>query len=194
MPLHESEAIILRSYPLAEADRLVSFLSRTIGRVRGVAAGARRLLRQWIYRQESKALNKLLRPHARGAVSPKDQGDIFGRHEVCLNFSNVWSDGRPGSQLIPHVRLRDFEAPMCRSTYLTGHSEEIAEFYDIGREIDTYSSDQELVDKTRFYLNNPGAADKLRDAGYRRAIRDHTWVQRFRQLFDEILPTEARRQ
>ena len=42
MPLHESEAIILRSYPLAEADRLVSFLSRSMGRVRGVAAGARR--------------------------------------------------------------------------------------------------------------------------------------------------------
>jgi DNA repair protein RecO (recombination protein O) len=42
MPLYESEAIILRSYPLAEADRLISFLSRSMGRVRGVAAGARR--------------------------------------------------------------------------------------------------------------------------------------------------------
>src|SRR6202142_2491780 len=42
MPLHESEASVLRSYPLAEADRLVSFLSRTMGRVRGVAGGARR--------------------------------------------------------------------------------------------------------------------------------------------------------
>jgi DNA repair protein RecO (recombination protein O) len=42
MPLHESEAIILRTYPLAEADRLISFLSRNMGRVRGVAAGARR--------------------------------------------------------------------------------------------------------------------------------------------------------
>jgi DNA repair protein RecO (recombination protein O) len=42
MPLHESEAIILQSYPLGEADRLVSFLSRTMGRVRGVAAGSRR--------------------------------------------------------------------------------------------------------------------------------------------------------
>ena len=42
MPLHESEAIILQSYPLGEADRLVSFLSRTMGRMRGVAAGARR--------------------------------------------------------------------------------------------------------------------------------------------------------
>src|SRR5580700_10539509 len=42
MPLRESEAIVLQSYPLGEADRLVSFLSRSIGRVRGVASGARR--------------------------------------------------------------------------------------------------------------------------------------------------------
>jgi len=42
MPVHESEAIILQSYPLGEADRLISFLSRAMGRVRGVAAGARR--------------------------------------------------------------------------------------------------------------------------------------------------------
>lgn len=42
MALHESEAIILQSYSLGEADRLVSFLSRAAGRVRGVAAGARK--------------------------------------------------------------------------------------------------------------------------------------------------------
>ncbi len=42
MPLRDSEAIILRTYPLGEADRLVSFLSRSYGRVRGVAKAARR--------------------------------------------------------------------------------------------------------------------------------------------------------
>jgi DNA repair protein RecO (recombination protein O) len=41
MPLKESEAIVLRSYPLGEGDRLVSFLDRQAGRVRGVARGAR---------------------------------------------------------------------------------------------------------------------------------------------------------
>jgi DNA repair protein RecO (recombination protein O) len=44
MPVYESEAIILQTYPLGEADRLVSFLSRSMGRVRGVAAGARRTM------------------------------------------------------------------------------------------------------------------------------------------------------
>ena len=43
MPARETEAIILKTFPLGEADRLVSFLSRSAGRLRGVAAGARRL-------------------------------------------------------------------------------------------------------------------------------------------------------
>jgi len=43
MPARETEAIILKTFPLGEADRLVSFLGRSTGRVRGVAAGARRL-------------------------------------------------------------------------------------------------------------------------------------------------------
>lgn len=43
MPARETEAIILKTFPLGEADRLVSFLGRTSGRMRGVAGGARRL-------------------------------------------------------------------------------------------------------------------------------------------------------
>jgi DNA repair protein RecO (recombination protein O) len=43
MPARETEAIILKTFPLGEADRLVSFLGRTSGRMRGVAAGARSL-------------------------------------------------------------------------------------------------------------------------------------------------------
>src|SRR5947199_7498004 len=43
MPARETEATILKTFPLGEADRLVSFLGRSSGRVRGVAAGARRI-------------------------------------------------------------------------------------------------------------------------------------------------------
>src|SRR5713226_5411560 len=43
MPARETEAIILKTFPLGEADRLVSFFGRTTGRIRGVASGARRI-------------------------------------------------------------------------------------------------------------------------------------------------------
>jgi DNA repair protein RecO (recombination protein O) len=43
MPARETEAIILKTFPLGEADRLVSFIGRTSGKMRGVAGGARRI-------------------------------------------------------------------------------------------------------------------------------------------------------
>lgn len=160
---------------------------RVIGeniRAAGLATGVTRTVRQVRYRKTTRALDGVLSPHCRGFAPSLPE--VFGRYEVVLNFSNVWADGRPGSHLVPHVRLRDFEAPMCRSCYLTGHTDEIAGFYEIGREIDTYSSHGEFVDKIRYYLANPDAAERLRSAGYDRARRDHTWECRFRQLFRAI--------
>ena len=72
MPVRESEALILRSFPLGEADRLVSFLSRNEGRMRGVASGARRTksrfgstleifsyVRIWFYERETRELVRI---------------------------------------------------------------------------------------------------------------------------------------
>src|SRR5438046_8037524 len=42
MPVHQSEALILRTYKLGEADRIVVFLTKDRGKKRGVAKGARR--------------------------------------------------------------------------------------------------------------------------------------------------------
>lgn len=47
MPLKESEAFVLRSQPLGESDRLVIFLTRSTGKIRGVAKGARRSRRRF---------------------------------------------------------------------------------------------------------------------------------------------------
>ncbi|HLG13608.1 MAG TPA: DNA repair protein RecO [Blastocatellia bacterium] len=43
MPLHTTEAFVLRTYSLAEADKICVFLTRQYGKIRGVAHGARRM-------------------------------------------------------------------------------------------------------------------------------------------------------
>lgn len=149
----------------------------------GIAGGIARTVRQWAYRRKSQQLHNFIAPVLRGYAD--DITETFNAYEVVLNFSNVWADGRTGSALVPHVRMRDFEAPMCRACYLTGHTDEIEAFYEIGTEIDTYASADELVDKTQYYLDHPEAAEALRAAGYKRAMRDHTWGNRFEELFDK---------
>jgi DNA repair protein RecO (recombination protein O) len=72
MPAIESEAIILRGFPMGEGDLLVSFFSRTHGRMRGVAARARRpkstfgssleplsYIRIWFFERETRELVRI---------------------------------------------------------------------------------------------------------------------------------------
>src|SRR5437773_9097822 len=47
MPLKDSEAIVLRTYPLREADLLVTFFTRAEGKVRGVARSAKKSKRRF---------------------------------------------------------------------------------------------------------------------------------------------------
>ena len=72
MPLRESEAIVLRTTKLGEADKIVSLLTRQWGRLRAVAAGARRPksrwgsqlepmthIRAWIFERENRDLLRM---------------------------------------------------------------------------------------------------------------------------------------
>jgi len=167
-------------------QRLSGYLHAVMDNTRrnGPVGGIRRTIRQWHYRTETRRLDSVLAPANRGYA--EGISETFGRYAVVLNFSNVWADGRPGSNLIPHVRLRDFEAPMCRACYLTGYTDELGEFYELGKEVESYRTPEELAEKTRYYLSHPAAAEALREAGYRRAIRDHTWRRRFEELFGRI--------
>jgi DNA repair protein RecO (recombination protein O) len=47
MPLKQSEAIVLRSYPMREADLLVTFFTRAEGKIRGVARSAKKSKRRF---------------------------------------------------------------------------------------------------------------------------------------------------
>ena len=47
MPLYTADALVLRTYPLGESDRIVVFLTRDRGKKRGVAKSARRSRRRF---------------------------------------------------------------------------------------------------------------------------------------------------
>ena len=72
MPLRETEAVVLRTYRLGEADKIASLFTRQLGRLRAVAAGAQRpksryggtleplsYLRLWIFERENRDLLRI---------------------------------------------------------------------------------------------------------------------------------------
>jgi len=75
MPLYSADALILRTYKLGEADRIVVFLTRDRGKKRGVAKGARRQKSNFVG-----ALEPLTQ--ARVAYFEKERREL-----VSLNYS-----------------------------------------------------------------------------------------------------------
>ena len=121
MPARETEAIILKTFPLGEADRLVSFFGRSSGRMRGVAAGARRLknrfgstleilshVQLWYFERETRDLVRIQQCESLESFN-KAQSD----HEMNTGFAAVSE--------IAELVLPEHEAsePMFRLILLT---------------------------------------------------------------------------
>jgi DNA repair protein RecO (recombination protein O) len=77
LPVYRSEALVLRTYKLGEADRIVVFLTRDRGKKRGVAQGARRARSRFV-----------------GGLEPLTRGEVQyyereNRELVRLNYVDI---------------------------------------------------------------------------------------------------------
>lgn len=113
---------------------------------------------------------------------------IFQASKVNLGFSDTGWHNNERLMVSGNLqgRLRDFEVPMSGGFYLVQEVPEHRHHYDLGREIETWSQPEELVDKVRFYAANEQAAERIRVAGQRRALEAHTWKHRFDALFRHL--------
>lgn len=119
-------------------------------------------------------------------VSDKELIALYSRSHISLGFLEVYKEHDPSKPVTQHLHLREFEAPMSGALYCTGYMDEITEFFEPDKEIITYRSRHELLDKVQYYLSHPEQAENIRKAGHARALRDHTYHRRFSTLFTEL--------
>jgi hypothetical protein len=124
--------------------------------------------------------------HLQGPLNDDQAIRLYSRSELVLGFVEVHENHDPSLPLRRHIHLREFEVPMCRAAYCTGYVEELAELYDLDKEVIIYRSEDELVDRTKFYLSRPELLESVRAAGYRRALACHTYHKRYEDLFARI--------
>jgi spore maturation protein CgeB len=63
---------------------------------------------------------------------------------------------------------------MAGACYLTEWTEGLEQLYELGTEIETYRTASELVEKSRALTLDAPRRARLRQAGQRRALADHT--------------------
>jgi len=87
------------------------------------------------------------------------------------------------SGLSQQIKGRNFEVPGCRGFMLTGEAEDLDSYYQRDKEIVCFNSLPNLIEKIRYYLSHDGERDAIAEAGYRRTLREHTYVHRFADIF-----------
>jgi DNA repair protein RecO (recombination protein O) len=92
MPLHTTDALILKTYALGESDRIVVFLTRDRGKKRGVAKNAR---------QSRRRFGGALEPMTCGRVTyrERERRDLVLLHEVAVTRSPLAAGRHDGDAL-----------------------------------------------------------------------------------------------
>lgn len=116
-----------------------------------------------------------------GRIPTEDVPPLFARSRIVL-----------GSGTILHcndfvaLKLRDFDGPMTGSLYVTNANPDFAPLFEEGRELATYRSVGEAVDKVRHYLAHDEERERVAAAGRARCVREHTWAHRAQMILDSI--------
>jgi spore maturation protein CgeB len=111
--------------------------------------------------------------------------DLIGKSKIILNITNL-----PFYGLETGINLRVFEALAVGGFLLTDHYEELQDLFEIGKEIETFKSADELVDKVNFYLNHDDLRNKIAAKGHEKFLKHFTWESRVRDLI-QIIPNSA---
>lgn len=106
---------------------------------------------------------------------------FYNSAKININI-NAWYN-----YIVSGVSLRVFDIPACGGFLLTDFVEELPELYKLPEEMETFKTQDEFMDKIKYYLKNDSKRKKISENGYRRVITDHTYEIRMKQLLDIIL-------
>lgn len=112
---------------------------------------------------------------------------VFGTTALSLGSTDLASTFVLKKPLY-FLRFREFEAAMSGAAHVVNRGKELPDYYAEDREMIFYDSFEELVDKTRFWLDpkQDSARLRIREAARARSLAEHTWCHRFQRVFDEL--------
>lgn len=106
---------------------------------------------------------------------------VFNTTKINLNFS-----GGSYNDALKHIHGRVFEVSMCGGFLLTEYTDGIEEYFEIGKEIECFESIEEAAEKIEYYLEHENKRIEIAEAGHARAMKEHTWEKRLKEVFYRV--------
>jgi hypothetical protein len=112
---------------------------------------------QWLKLSNNSPLRPLVQNQT---VFCKDMSKVFNASRICLSFLRKANRDLHTS--------RTFEIPACGGFQLSERTVEVTRFFKEGKEIECFSSSDELIEKIRYYLKNDHKRKLIAQAGLER--------------------------
>lgn len=103
---------------------------------------------------------------------------IFHLSKINLNFTS-----KPIRTGIP---LRLWDILGAGGFALTNYQSEIPEYFEVGKDLDTYASEEELVQKIRYYLEHEEERKEIARNGYQKAKERYSLELRVKQILQIV--------
>lgn len=125
-------------------------------------------------------------------MTPEDTANYYNGAKIVINLHRsvddytINSNGRRIEAL--SVNPRTFEISGCATLQLSDIRQDMSNVYVPGKEIGTYVSHDELIEKIDYYLQHEEERQKIALNGMSRTRRDHTYHKRLNTMLSIIFP------
>lgn len=107
-------------------------------------------------------------------------------HVIAINSGKIYISFAKTVAGYNNVKVGLFEAMACNQVVVTSYMEELEDYFDIGKEILCYKEEEELYELIKYYLIHDMEREKIREAGYRRFLREHTYEKRWDKVLNDM--------
>ncbi|MBR5565692.1 MAG: glycosyltransferase [Roseburia sp.] len=97
-------------------------------------------------------------------------------HESKINLNITSKAIRSG------IPLRVFDIMACEGFVLSNYQPELAEFFEAGADFDYYSNQDELLEKTDYYLRHTNARKEIAHNAFEKISTEYNYLKRFDEL------------
>jgi len=112
---------------------------------------------------------------------------LFGLEMMkALSKSKIGFNSHGGVAGDYAANIRLFEVTGVGSCLLTDHKKNIKDFFEPDKEVVTYNSPEECVEKVTWLLSHPNELKQIAEAGQKRTLKDHTFERRAETLHEII--------
>ena len=115
-------------------------------------------------------------------LSHDEMLSVYARSKISINLSVNENDIEKKTQM----KQRIFEVPAARTMLLTEHHPGLEQFFDINKEIITFQSNEEFLEKARFLIGRPMIVRAITKAGHARFLAEHESKIRLAKVLKQI--------